>query len=41
MLYTLLLKITKTVFEAIMVAISFSTLIVSILALSFTFSQKK
>ncbi|MFJ8102054.1 MULTISPECIES: putative holin-like toxin [unclassified Lysinibacillus] len=30
-----------TIFEAIMVAISFSTLIVSVIALSFTFTQKK
>lgn len=30
-----------TIFEAIMVAISLSTLIVSVLALSFTFTQKK
>ncbi|WP_447403010.1 putative holin-like toxin (plasmid) [Lysinibacillus sp. fkY74-1] len=30
-----------TVFESMMIAISFSTLIVSVLALSFTFTQKK
>ncbi|MEB2280172.1 putative holin-like toxin [Lysinibacillus xylanilyticus] len=30
-----------TIYEAMMVAISFSTLIVSVLALSFTFTQKK
>lgn len=30
-----------TIFEAMTVTISFATLIVSILALSFTFSQKK
>ncbi|MGG2074490.1 MULTISPECIES: putative holin-like toxin [unclassified Lysinibacillus] len=30
-----------TIFEAIMVSISFSTLIVSVIALSFTFTQKK
>ncbi|MGE7843596.1 putative holin-like toxin [Lysinibacillus sp. NPDC093712] len=30
-----------TVFESLMVAISFTTLIVSVLALSFTFTQKK
>ncbi|MGE7691194.1 putative holin-like toxin [Lysinibacillus sp. NPDC097214] len=30
-----------TIFEAIMVAISFSSLIVSVIALSFTFTQKK
>ncbi|WP_445480110.1 putative holin-like toxin [Lysinibacillus irui] len=30
-----------TTFEAIMVSISFSTLIVSVIALSFTFTQKK
>ncbi|WP_220443512.1 putative holin-like toxin [Lysinibacillus agricola] len=30
-----------TIFEAMMVAISFSSLIVSVIALSFTFTQKK
>ncbi|MDD1505392.1 putative holin-like toxin [Lysinibacillus sp. CNPSo 3705] len=30
-----------TVFESVMVAISFASLIVSVIALSFTFSQKK
>ncbi|WP_368858281.1 putative holin-like toxin [Lysinibacillus sphaericus] len=30
-----------TVFEAIMIAISFSTLMVSMIALSFTFTKKK
>ncbi|MEB2280205.1 putative holin-like toxin [Lysinibacillus xylanilyticus] len=30
-----------TVFESIMVTISFASLIVSVIALSFTFSQKK
>ncbi|MEB2301179.1 putative holin-like toxin [Lysinibacillus xylanilyticus] len=30
-----------TIFEAIMVAISFSSLIVAVIALSFTFTQKK